>query len=375
MKFSFTFLMIYAPLLFMYSSGISGLTILDVLLLLFNITFLFQVILKKKVRISVLYSMLPIIIYLSVWLVISINSLSTVLRTLRYLFYLLQIYLYNKGYFDSYLGINLYKNMSLFSSLYIYIQVFIKKFYNFYLPGTIPGIKLMQEDLKNYTAQRPLSLFEEPSHFAIYVLGYFTILLFQKEKITLKIFCRIILLTIAIFLSSSFLGIIVLCILVFVKIMKSFFKNIINGKINLGYFLIFLIFLIFILAGGGILRSTKAFKYLSDVDILIKQASGRFEGYCHYFSLKNNLVQYIFGRGMVGMPEGVYYSSYILILYYFGFIGLLLFMFTILFNFKVKDFDKFSALIICLLGLGIGSELILGRFILLYYPLISARKK
>lgn len=372
LKFFFTFLMIYAPLLFMYSSGIKGLTLLDISLLIFNIFFILNGVIKKKIKLKPIVYLSPLIIYLSFWVLISLNSQDTLMRALRYLFYISQIYLYFNTYFEYSLGIKLYRNMSIFASLYLYIQVIIRKFYNFYLPGVIPGIPLMEEELRAYSAQRPMSFFEEPSHFAIYILGYITILLFEKKKMTLKNFWIVSILSVSIFLSSSFLGIIVLFILILIKIIQSIIENIVKRKVNIKYIVIFLIC---ILIGTLSLKNTKAFEYLSNVEVLLKQASGRFEGYYHYANLKSDIIQKIFGRGMIGMPDGLYYPSYILIIYYFGYIGLALFLFVILFNFRIKKFDKFSALIICLLGLGIGSELILGRFILLYYSIIAARNK
>jgi len=368
----YTILLISFPILFLYRIGFSTVTFGDFLLLLFNFIFLLRSFLGEKN--SFFPNLLPFFIYIIIITFFSDISIETLFRTLRYIFYLFNIIFLVKSHFDYVFGIKIYRFISLLSTLFLYIQIFFYKIFGLYIPGVILNINIIPPDLYNYESvfysaqvKRFMSFFEEPSHFAIYILGYITILLFFKKKnskIKKSFIFELLFLSIGIVLSTSILGFLVLIALFCIWFINFLF----NTKKNF----IKILFLILVLILGIVLISqTTAFNYITNLEIIDKQGGGRFRGYRLLFNLNNSkYILNIFGRGMVNVDYNFYLASYPLMVYYFGFVGLFLFIMAFIPYFKNIQLNISTSLLICVFGISLGSEILLGRFILVFLPLI-----
>lgn len=99
------------------------------------------------------------------------------------MFYLLILIVLIKKFFNPIIGYRLFKNISVFSTVYIIIQEILLKLTGVYLTGHIPGIKLLNPEIMKFNetasyitsfAVRPRSIFPEPAHYAQYVLVFST---------------------------------------------------------------------------------------------------------------------------------------------------------------------------------------------------------
>lgn len=98
-----------------------------------------------------------------------------------------------------------------------------------------------------------------------------------------------------------------------------------------------------------------------------KSTSDRFAGYS-LLTQSTDLSLILFGRGMQTLT-GEYLSGYMRLYYYFGIIGLLLFLITI-FSGYLKHSNAIKILIWLFIILNIGTEVALGPFLLLFASFI-----
>ncbi|MEK3717079.1 hypothetical protein [Paenibacillus sp. FSL R7-0333] len=297
----------------------------------------------------------------------------TVLRTLRYISYLLFVGMFARNYFDVQLGMKLLKYISVFSSVFLIIQFILLNNANYYLSGFIPGLPLSIESMhelgRQYIlgfARRPTSIFQEPAHFASYVLLYFGIALFSDNK---KDKFGLIVIGIALILSGSSTGILIaigLVVLWLGRLLKQ--VNDIKKVIN-----IFMIIL-FLMICFWMFTKTQIFNSFMDRTFASKTATtGRFGNYVDVFSNPYlNKVERIFGHGMVRFEE--YIPTIPRIYFYFGTSGLFLFILYSLKTFlKKQGYSRVSLLI--LLVSTLGTEIAFGSFIVMYLSFIIETKK
>ena len=367
----YTFLLMASPILFMYGVGIGTITLTDSILMLLNLIFIFKILINGKLSIS--FNLLPFLIYIVVLSLIMRIDSDALLRTFRYSFYLINIIFFAKKHFDYKLGIKIYRTISILSTGYLFSQIILYNLLGIYLPGVITGAYLLDTDLYQYNIvlqqaqyKRFMSFFEEPSHYAIYILGYITILLFTKmrtQSFSKKDIYELMFLSAGIALSTSILGVMVLGVMLLIWLaVKLFYSKKSFVKVILFVFVFFIV-AIFI-------SQTSAFEYFTNISIINRQAGGRFGGYSILKDLNSNVLLTIFGRGMIRNSYSVYLASYPLIIYYFGYLGLFLFIIAFIPYIAGLKMNVSKALLICLFGIALGSEILLGRYILVFLPLI-----
>lgn len=367
----YTFFLILSPILFMYGVGLGTLTLMDVILIFINLLLFFRVLLIGKINIQL--SILPFLLYIVITMFFHGLDENAILRTMRYIFYLFNIIFFTKKYFHYQFGVKLYRIVSLLSTAFLLIQRLSYNTIGLYIPGVIINANLIAYDLYDYNKvldqaqyKRFMSFFEEPSHYAIYILGYLVILLFAKVNVNSKsksFILEICFLSLGIVFSTSILGIMVLIVMLIIWITKNFIKNKKSFiKITLFAF-IFVGLMVFI-------SNTNAFEYLTNINIIYRQAAGRFGGYEIIQSNNISISNALFGRGMISNEYGIFFASYPLMIYYFGYIGLFIFVSSFISYFIKFKLDGATALLISILVIALGSEILLGRFILLYFPLI-----
>ncbi len=331
----FTFLIVIFPLLSIYQSGISTLTIADIFLISlfpFFLAKLFKT--RKTIKISfVLLSITFLIcIQMMIFMILGKIDTSSIFTTLRLLLYYFTLAIFTKELFLIIDGIKYYKIISLISSILYIVQFFLLKVGDFFLPGTIPFLKTEVDEynliMKNHlwtssAYARPRSFFGEPSHFAVYVSLCLAILLIREKKRNWKL---IGILTFAMLLSGSGMAIILCAIIYFTILIKS----ILFGRLTLKKILLVILCLSIFIPIFGSYTTTESFSIFYNRTFIEKDSTeGRFGNFKEAFSLDKDFDEILFGEGVYKISdiEGQKYITSIPRVYtYFGIIGFLIFI-------------------------------------------------
>ncbi|MBY0013627.1 hypothetical protein [Paenibacillus typhae] len=364
--------LLFVPLT-IYKINILTFTLADALLILAMPFLLIDMLMiKKRANINIHILIVTFGIFAHMLILVFFNHSEfqndTLMRTLRYISYLLFIAVFAREYFNVRLGLKLLRIISVLSSVYLIIQFILLNYFNYYLSGFLPGLPLSSESLdeiiRRYSlgySKRPTSIFQEPAHFSSYVLLYFGILLFDDTK---KQKNELILIGIAIILSGSSTGILLAIGLLLLWTVRSL-KNLNNLNKILNY----VILIAFI--GFCFLLFTKTQIFNSFIERTFENrtaTTGRLGNYKDvFYAYDISLVQQIIGHGMLKYDE--YIPSIPRIYFYFGGSGLLLFCLYSLRYLIIKKGYKRISLIILLVST-LGTEIAFGSFMLLYLPFI-----
>lgn len=360
-------LVIYAPLS-IYSSGLSGFAISDVLLLAVAFYVLFC---RKSINIH--FAIFPFLIYIIFNSLFQSEDTSELLRTFRYVTYLLFVVLFAKRFFVYHLALDLYIKIAVFATFFLFVQFILYNTVHFYLPGYLPFLELNREGVTEYTeniyyaseaTQRMRSIFTEPAHYAAYVLICLLLLMVEGNKKQIKI---ILFLTLGIVISASATGILSAAFCWMYFIFKLF-----RNKISLKHIL----FLGCIICFCGFLLSTSSFE-----TFLMRMEEGRsqdnrFRGYAAVWTmLSNDSTKLMYG---IGMKLYEYYlAGWIRMLLYFGIIGITLYAIPL----AISSFGNVKSRLLCLMlfALGVGTSIIVSATSMLplafIFTLSSLNKK
>ena len=288
--------------------------------------------------------------------------------TIRYLLYFIIFAICFKNYLDINFTIKLYGGFCVLSTIWLLMQYILMVFFHIYLPGFIARFVTREELLTDYLYvnhtifYRPRSFFEEPAHYAIYVIGFLIILLLTSDtskKISLKIF-----LSFGIVLSGSTTGLAMLALAWMVYVYRLFREKKITTKT---------LSLIF-----GLLGALYVALQSSTAQILIRRtfqineaSSGRFENVMEALSPKSAL-EFFFGRGayVPAISDDVgWLPGWPLIYKCYGAIGLILF-FAILFSLFLHGNRNQKIFIALFVLLNIGTEMVTMSFVFPYMAYI-----
>lgn len=358
---------ILLPILFQYSTPIVGLTIGDTVLIFLSLILLINL---NKIRIVRTLLLLIIYIFLITVLLYSINSIdgSVIIRTIRYNTYLFYIMLLPNCKNETEFACEFYKKICYLVSVIMIIQVMLLRMFDYCLPGVIQIFKLTDDSLYNYrwviyhvNSGRCMSVFSEPSHFAVYVLPMLVLLLFKYERIRSKDVRGIVLILVSIIFASSFTGILGCACILGLWI----FYNVKKGKIHYSM-LILIVGLALIVT--YVLSNTNAGRYILNASVFERQSGGRFIGFQYLKELQQPFFNKIVGNGMIDIGQEVYMSGWPRLIWYFGYLGSVMYIIPFLAFWKK---GKISNILIILLGvMMIGTELNFGPFFVIYIGLI-----
>lgn len=377
MKKLFTIIIIIYPILNMYATPISSISISDLFLLLW-VAVNIIVSLKNKVygikSLSVPFFILSIymLVQLLILLLIKDDEYANwiLLPTIRLIFYFSVIAFYMKENFIPEFGLRLFKYVALFASFFIIGQKIFLEVFNIYIPGTVSFLPVMSESIIDYNNSmyedgnnRLRSIFKEPSHFAIYVGLYFAISVINMKNSWIKVNIPL-LIGLLISASTTAIAIILITLIMF------FIKNL--KKLNSKKILYIIIFFILLIIGMSIYVKTESFNTFYNRTFVSKWAiEGRFSEYETVFKNIDSTLELFFGNGIYRVDY--YIPSVPRIFYYFGIIGTIYFIWITIFGLiKLKNESK-TALII-LIALSFASELLFGQFVLLYMAIITMNK-
>ena len=337
-------IVIYVPLS-IYSTGINGISIADLLLLILSVMLIIDTIRKKKLKIFI-----PFFVF-SIYLIINLffldMNIENILKTCRFLYYLLVVSIFSSKYFNFELGIKVYKYVSIFAVFYIIIQFTLMKTIGYYLPGYIPFLKINRTELVEFSSSiyskaqlRVRSIFTEPSQFAEYVAVCLACILLiknnEKNKLPVAIF-----LTLGLIISTSSTGIILAAV-----VWTIYFFSKLKTKITKKKLILFLTILII---AAIYLKNSSAFStFIERINTGYSQ-DNRFNGYELILNeVSSNNINILFGAGMNSYDE--YLAGWARMIYYFGIIGTLIYIVSLLILINKNKETRIIGLIALLMG-------------------------
>jgi len=377
----FTLLMITFPILALYATPFSGISVADLLLISIQpilIIHLFRI--NNKINKTIHFSILFYALYISIHFLITVLTVNNMeamdifLNTSRYIFYLITLAIYTKTFFHIKFAKTVLKHFTIFASIYLIIQFFLYSLYGYYLPGTIPFLDLQVNTINEIYSRynqgyyiRVHSIFAEPSHFTIYVLPYLIICL-SEVKYKLPEYIPAILISIAILMSQSSTGIIMAGVIWIIW----YLYRIIDKGISKKKSIFIVLSILFIPVVLLFITRTNSFDFF--IDRTFSSGSLGEAGYRRLGNgvilheiFKNSSLYLLFGQGMVNLQTYIPGATRLFV--YFGISGvvLLLAIFTKIY-YSGNRIQK--EILIIFVILNFGTEILFGNFIFLYLPFL-----
>ena len=213
-----------------------------------------------------------------------------------------------------------------------------------------------------------MSFFEEPSHFAIYMLPYIAITLFKTPVIHKQNIIRAGVATLSVILSASFTGVMCAAIIWFSWLIMGVKNKIFSLSKICGLLIIcFVIIVVFLHSSSG--------SYILNPETYERQSSGRFGGFEYiqdFLSRIDNSIK-LYGVGMIDMAEEIYLSGWPRLFMYYGIVGSIVYIISFV---KCIKLFSLSMILMCLIGvLMIGTEMNFGYLLLPYMLVIFSCNK
>jgi len=325
-----------------YATPIKSVAVIDLLLVIFSII-CFSVIIKQgSIEQNQLNLFLPFIIYLIIITVFYLHDgIPTLLKSGRVIFYYLFLVFFVPAFFKSSITYKYLKVLSLFIGLFLILQI-VLLFIGFdYLPGYLPGVPLMREELIKHAntggvAFRARSVVGEPSDIGM-VLGLMLFLLVERIKLGVdtlrqeKWFFGFIIIVLILSRSATGLGMICFCLMyLFTR------KDLIMYNIILICIFLLMFFII----------QTNIINLFVSIISRFEIRSGGFEGFLEQENLK-----IIFGSGTVGKDGLTEWGGGVArLLKFYGIFGMSLFLLPFILA-KQSQFWFFRCIFIFLLSL------------------------
>lgn len=383
LNYAYTFLVVFYPLLSMYRFGGTYLSIADACALLLVTLIVLRDIRSFRVNTLFLFLAMILVIHTCMISIFStldngrmIDLIGTTLRLLL-IYFVLSI---SEKYFIFEFGKKILILTAAVATFYLFIQYGLS-FFGIYTGGGIPILNqyTFRDDVTGYINDvtkygliyRPRSFFEEPAHFCQYTIVAVTLLLFDqkgKAKLSRRI-VTLCLLGAGILFSMSLLGwvaLTVICFLYGIFLIKKKKYAVVFASC-LGVLLI--VFLI--LCNTEVIQNVIVSKFL-DQSI---SSDSRFQGLNVFSTLEEQGVFYLlFGNGM--LATDMYYNGISRIFISFGIFGFIVAFGIFLFGLrKHKSNQLAKALILLLTILNFGSEIIFGKFILVFLAFIHEKSE
>lgn len=380
-KKAYTIFIILFPILSNYSSPIIGVDLGTFFFCMIGCIIFFKYFNEIKIEkelFFILFYTIGITIFSLVSFELYSSEVSILMRMFRFVILLFIFSSCNGRFFDFKYGINLLQKVTLIASFYLIIQYVVYSFTGYILPKFIPGITKLKgivdsNVLSEYASfYRPTSFFLEPSSFVYFSSLMLVCSLYINNLYEIKNkFLTAVIITIAIILSTSGQGFIVLIVVwgywIFLLILKK----------NTGYFRILKRKYIFLVTGIGLLISSnsKIIKntlgriFVKDVEAM-SAVDARAGGYELYYQLPT--IRKIIGVGFGNLPDNTYFSSIADILFTLGIIGLVTIIYFYLQLFlKGKRFQK----VLCIVSIVLmaGGGLFTATYLIFYLSFIMLK--
>lgn len=381
-KKAYTILIVCFPILSIYRSPISAVDLGTFLMCTLGAIVLFL----KRGEIQYKKIILSLIIYVMTITIISIfsaplyaSTFSILVRMFR-LVILLGIFMFcDKEYFDLNYGMKLLQKITIIASIYLILQFLIYTVSGYILPSFIPGLTKLEgiayrSTLSAYARfYRPTSFFLEPSSFVYFASLMLVCSLFLENYFVLEYKeITAVLITIAILLSTSGQGFIVISVTWGVWCVSFLFHGNLNRKRMIKIFgvLIGIITIIPVIMRSEIVNRTLGRIFVEDPNSM-SAIDARSGGYEMFNSL--SIFRKIVGMGFGNLPDNVYFSSIADILFTLGIIGLFI---VLVLYFDLFLHGKLFQKMLCVVSivLMVGGGLFTATYLLFYLPFITCRR-
>lgn len=276
-----------------------------------------------------------------------------------------------KKYFDFEIAYKCYALFSIMATLLLIIQYVFSISAGIYISGKFTplylGDSLKEVDnfkLYGVTFFRPSSFFQEPAHYATYVLGYFALLCTRKIN-TQRIFIMAFI-AMGILLSGSTTGLIVLVFIVIVWI-AIYLHNI----KKLRYYI-----LLVLIVGVALYYVSQTDSFIYMISRITSNSGSSISSTAAFrsrFLWLNNLklfdspIRFLFGTGTCSDVLSEWVPGWILFLNSFGVVGLIFYLGAFIYLF-VNSSKEGKILFLIFWGLGAGTEVIVDQNMFLYLP-------
>lgn len=361
--------LILLPVLFQYSTGIKGFTFGDLFFVLSLIPFLISnnktIKKQKSIYIVILFVLLQTFVF---YFAGTLNSITT---ALRYIVYLLGIVYFSSLKECRNYAFKVLEIVSISLATLFFVQYFALHVMGMAFPGVLTFLPMTDESLYDYSNVvfvynngRCMSAFAEPSHFAIYILLYLGVKLFERPVLSAHALFICAFISLSLILCSSFTGV---AGMAFLWIFRFLFFLRSGGKT-----IWVLLIIAPILVAGAIyaFNNTDAGAYIFNQDVMDRQSGQRFSGFA-YIELMSGTSRLI-GSGMIEMGEEVYLSGWPRLYYYYGIIGAILYVVSFLLTSKWKSLSMILLLLIAILM--IGTEMNFASFIMPFMLMVALTK-
>lgn len=373
----YTLLICFLPIISIYASGIPGINLGELLLLVFLVIGVTK---KWSFNDEQPYGLLIISFYIVIitlfsMMIDSSQIINVFVRTVRFLFYIFTIYFLSKKFFDFKIAVKVIRKTSIFATLYVFAQTILYRAFGLILKGFIPFIPLYTSQYESFDYAllyktmfyRPTSFFLEPAHFAQYIIFGIVICLFHDD-FRLKNVFRGLFLTSGVILSTSGQGLVITAFIwIFFTIQLLVTAQLSRKKRILGLFIPGIS-----LAAIPLLLKTEMVK--NNLSRFLNSGtntavSARSEGYLAYF-METNPFYKIFGSGYGNTPEGFWFSGIAHFLYSTGLVGITL-LIVFLGNQYIKSNLKLGRmLVIITIVLSASAEILNSYWIVFAFSLI-----
>lgn len=357
------------PILFMYATPIPSFTVGD----LYLIAATFYIFLNKKIKChKALFLVVAYILFITA---LRFDQLLNPLTSLRYIVYLIIISMMpTVSKYKDY-AFTLLQKSSYLAAILLIIQYILLITIGYCLPGVLTFLPLSDDSLEDYSfavnsvnSGRCMSLFGEPSHFALFMLPYIAVGLFYSKQYDRKMLIKVTVSTVAIVLSSSFTGIMGAAMLWTIWLILAVRNRRISFKLFWG-----IMFIAAVVA--SIFFYSKAGTYVTDADVYERQSDGRFSGFIYLQEIINRMDTGIllFGGGMIDIAEVSYLSGWPRLFFYYGIIGSVIYVISFLTAARKKSLSMIFMLLIGVLM--IGTEFNFGDYFLPYMLFVYMTRK
>lgn len=357
------------PILFQYATPLPGFTVGDAFMVLAWVLMLLFT-RKLSIKKSLLFC-LAYIILLSLACYIE-GTLTKSTTSLRYIFYLLiMLYFPSVENHRDYI----YKVIDLVGicvMIILYIQYVAFYAMGIIVPGVLTFLPLTDTALTDYvgsfsSAGRCMSVFAEPSHYAIFILIFIAYRLFLYEGLSLKHLLLPVFASVSVVLCSSFTGIIMMAAVWALKVFT------VMRSRNLSIIYVITTVLVFGIM-FYLITNTALGSYIVDSEVYKRQSLGRFAGYEYMANSSNKSTSSLFfGNGMNDIGEIAYLPGWPRLFFYYGILGSLIYVISFLFCIRWKTFSL--VLMIIIAGLMVGTEMNFGPLIMPYMLMVITSDK
>lgn len=322
----FSVFLMMAPLFKLYNFFSFSVTYADVLLILFFFGGIFLLLYRKKFYLHRLYLIYAGFVLLQFVLVSLWNRTEefiftdVLFRTLRYVFFLLALTVLIPNFFREEPAQKAMKVIAIVATGFLFLQRGVLVTTGNYIPGYLPGLSLSRPEMAEHATilfqydPRPRSIFEEPSHYAFYVLMVMAMILgkptLEKKEIWLLLYFSV-----GIILSSSSTGIIVMAVLFFIRLFLT------GGKKRRKGLLLSLFIFPFL---GLVMIRIPSFQVFLERMAKGASSSQHLGAYGVLLTLKQNLFSTLLGNGMIDTTTYGFLPSYCRVYYYYGIFGIVL---------------------------------------------------